>query len=75
MLFRSVLDVGCGTGTVLFYVHESRNIRGYGLDVSEHMIAVAKEKNPEFSFVTGDSAKLPYYEMLSSVEDNIIFSN
>ena len=56
----AVLDVGCGTGTVLSYVHESRNIRGYGLDVSEHMIAVAKEKNPEFSFVTGDSAKLPY---------------
>ena len=56
----AVLDVGCGTGTVLSYVHESRNIRGYGLDVSEQMIAVAKEKNPEFSFVTGDSAKLPY---------------
>ncbi len=56
----AVLDVGCGTGTVLFYVRESRSVRGYGLDVSEQMIAVAKEKNPGFSFVTGDSAKLPY---------------
>ena len=56
----AVLDVGCGTGTVLSYVHESRDIHGYGLDVSENMIAIAKEKNPEFSFVTGDSAQLPY---------------
>jgi len=56
----AVLDVGCGTGTVLSYIHESRNIRGYGLDVSENMIAIAKEKNPDFSFVTGDSASLPY---------------
>lgn len=56
----AVLDVGCGTGTVLSYVHEIRDIRGYGLDVSENMIAIAKEKNPKFSFVTGDSAQLPY---------------
>lgn len=56
----AVLDVGCGTGTVLSYVHKNRDIQGYGLDVSENMIAIAKEKNPEFSFVTGDSAQLPY---------------
>ena len=56
----AVLDVGCGTGTVLSYLRENRKIVGYGLDISENMIAIAKEKNPGFSFTTGNSAKLPY---------------
>ena len=56
----AVLDVGCGTGTVLSYLRENRKIIGYGLDISENMIAIAKEKNPGFSLTTGNSAKLPY---------------
>ncbi len=31
----AVLDVGCGTGTVLSYLRENRKIVGYGLDVSK----------------------------------------
>ncbi len=56
----AVLDVGCGTGSVLSFISRSKKIAGYGLDVSENMIALAREKNPGFSFVTGDSAALPY---------------
>ena len=56
----AVLDVGCGTGTILECIGKSKKIHGYGLDVSESMIAVAREKNPDYSFVTGDSALLPY---------------
>ena len=56
----SVLDVGCGTGYILSRIGEQRNIRGFGLDVSESMIAVAKEKHPEYDFIIGDCAKLPY---------------
>ena len=56
----SVLDVGCGTGTILNCIGKEKNIKGYGLDVSENMIQVAKEKNTQYEFVTGDSAKLPY---------------
>ena len=56
----AVLDVGCGTGSVLKYISERKQINGFGLDVSENMVALAHEKNPAFSFVTGDSARLPY---------------
>ena len=57
---NAVLDVGCGTGTILKCIGKSKKIHGYGLDVSESMIAVAKEKNPDYAFVAGDSALLPY---------------
>ena len=56
----AVLDVGCGTGSVLSMIGRSRKISGFGLDVSENMIALAREKNPDFAFTTGDSAALPY---------------
>ncbi len=56
----AVLDVGCGTGTVLSYIGRQKKIRGFGLDVSEKMVAIAKEKNPDYEFVSGDCASLPY---------------
>ena len=56
----NVLDVGCGTGTVLSYLASKTDIKGYGLDVSEKMLDVAREKNPEFEFVQGDCTTLPY---------------
>lgn len=56
----AVLDVGCGTGTVLSYIGRQKKISGFGLDVSEKMVAIAKEKNPDYQFVSGDCASLPY---------------
>ena len=34
----SVLDVGCGTGTILRAMADSCSIRGFGIDMSENMI-------------------------------------
>ena len=56
----AVLDVGCGTGTVLRFISSNTPIRGYGLDVSTEMLDVARKKNPSFDFRRGDSKKLPY---------------
>lgn len=56
----SVLDVGCGTGTILNCIGKEKTIKGYGIDVSENMIQVAKEKNVKYEFCIGDSSKLPY---------------
>ena len=58
----SVLDVGCGTGTVLNYIASKTDINGYGLDISEKMLDKAREKNPEFKFVSGNCVTLPYEE-------------
>ena len=36
------------------------DIKGFGLDISEKMLDVAREKNPRFEFVSGDCVTLPY---------------
>lgn len=56
----SVLDVGCGTGTILNFIASKTEIKGYGLDISSEMLKIAKEKNPSFDFTTGDCVNLPY---------------
>jgi ubiquinone/menaquinone biosynthesis C-methylase UbiE len=50
------LDVACGTGFV------TRHLRGEvtGLDQSEGMIAIARERLPEAIFVVGDALDLPF---------------
>lgn len=55
-----VLDVGCGTGNILAYIGKKNEINGYGLDISENMIKIAKQKNNKYNFIVGDSSKLPY---------------
>ena len=39
-----VLDVGCGTGTILKGLAQNHNIKGHGIDVEPAMIKIAKEK-------------------------------
>lgn len=53
-----ILDVGCGTGTVLEFISREKQIKGYGIDVSESMIEVANSKDIGCIFMTGDAGKL-----------------
>jgi ubiquinone/menaquinone biosynthesis C-methylase UbiE len=61
-----VLDVGCGTGEgSLFLAREFPQARIRGLDISEEMVAAARDKvglDPEgrVAFKVGDAAALPY---------------
>lgn len=50
------LDVACGTGFL------TRHLTGpvTGLDQSERMVEIARERVPEGSFVTGDAMTLPF---------------
>lgn len=43
----SVLDVGCGTGTILKRLSKKCSIRGYGIDTEEKMIEQAVLKCPD----------------------------
>lgn len=40
----NVLDVGCGTGTILYRLSQKYDFNGYGIDVEEEMLKQAKEK-------------------------------
>ena len=55
-----ILDVGCGTGTVLNYVSKNKKIKGFGIDVSEAMIDMAKAKNTGCEFSIGDAGSLRF---------------
>ncbi len=41
----SVLDLGCGDGSLLRYLHETRNVRGYGVEISDSNVAVCIANN------------------------------
>lgn len=45
----AVLDVGCGTGTLLKRISDNYSINGYGIDIEEKMLDVAKKKCPEMN--------------------------
>lgn len=39
-----ILDVGCGTGTILNYISKRKQMHGFGIDESESMLIKAREK-------------------------------
>ena len=55
-----VLDVGCGTGTILKRLADKSNITGYGIDMAENMIAEAKKKCPQMNFTLASCDKMPF---------------
>ena len=50
----SVLEVGCGTGTLL---HALRPSRGLGVDISPAMVEIAAAKFPSLAFRVADAEK------------------
>lgn len=55
-----VLDVGCGTGTILYNLSQTAEIFGYGIDISDDMLNEARKKCPDMLFQIGDSGSLPF---------------
>ncbi len=49
---RSVLEVGCGTGTLLARLEPSR---GVGIDLSPRMVEIAAARHPRLRFRTADA--------------------
>ena len=54
----SVLDVGCGNGTLLSKIDKA--INGFGADVSPRMIKNASVRHPKFEFIVSGCEKIPY---------------
>ncbi|MDR0286131.1 MAG: methyltransferase domain-containing protein [Clostridiales bacterium] len=60
--FDKVLDLGCGTGVILEKISCANNFAElYGLDLSENMIAQAKQRlSQKAKLSVGDAENLPY---------------
>jgi len=56
----TVLDVGCGTGTILKNLSVLTDINGHGIDVEENMITEAKKKCPDMDIFVSDCVKTPF---------------
>ena len=58
---RDVLDVGCGTGTLLERAARAHPARFVGLDLSLEMLGAARRKlGPRAGLVAGSAATLPF---------------
>jgi len=54
------LDVACGTGNYTVAVAEQTKAALYGIDVSEHMLEIARRKSRAIHWSMGDVRSLPY---------------
>ena len=57
---HSILDIACGTGSLLAALNAIKQIRGFGIDISERMIERAKTKNPGMEFHVSGCENIPY---------------
>ena len=55
----SILDVACGTGTLLEMANK-KGLKCYGIDLSKGMLAQAKRKVPEAEFSPASYYEIPY---------------
>ena len=56
----AVLDVGCGTGTLLRKMADTCVINGSGIDISENMVAEARAKCPEMDIQVSRCESTPF---------------
>lgn len=56
----AVLDVACGNGTLLNALAKKEKVKAYGIDISENMIASARERYPNLNFIVGSCYPLHF---------------
>lgn len=58
---QKVLDLCCGTGDITKIINKTcKDVDIIGLDFSESMLEIAKQKNPNTEFVVGDCTNLDF---------------
>lgn len=67
--FDSILDIGCGTGTLLRKVlNERPQVKACGLDLSQEMLNIARGKLPKRVQLTwGEAEVLPYSDQMFDI--------
>ncbi len=56
---KKILDLGCGNGR-LFEIFKNIDVDYIGVDASEKLIEIAKQKYPKLKFQTADALNLPF---------------
>jgi len=56
----TILDVGCGTGSMLRKMADQSSINGFGIDMSENMIEEAKRKCPDMNMQISRCEETPF---------------
>lgn len=59
LISGSVLDIACGTGTLVEMAHK-KGLNCYGVDISEGMLAQARQKVPEAQFKLASFYEIPF---------------
>lgn len=57
---HEVLDLGCGVGSTVRYLYESRKIRAVGMDPSEKLLEIARNEHEFADFVLGTGENIPF---------------
>lgn len=58
---EKILDVGCGNGRLYDFLKD-KQVDYYGIDISEKLIEIAKNRYPEGKFQVADALNLPFPE-------------
>jgi len=56
---EKILDLGCGSGR-LYELFKEKTIDYYGVDFSNKLIEIAKNRYPQFKFQVADALNLPF---------------
>ena len=56
----NILDVACGNGYLLGELSKRAKVNAFGVDISENMIAVARERYPACTFAVGPCTPLSF---------------
>ena len=56
----TVLEMGCGTGTILYRLSQKYSIKGYGIDVEEKMLEQARTKCPNMQIINCSCDDTPF---------------
>ena len=63
----TILDVACGNGYLLAELSKNAEVNAFGVDISENMIAVAKKRYPNSTFLVQPSYPLSFENMSINV--------
>ena len=63
---QSLLEVGCGSGALLYALNKINNLQISGVDYSESLIKLAVHACPEFDLRVSEAKKLPFADNIFS---------